>query len=126
MGKMSAAVLRGKVNPKDTSHHLTLDESLRMMALTGDLRILDAMANALDHVCIPIPNFNGVADIELLDAYMVMVSDQGTFATDFRAALQDGKITRAEFTALRDDLRRQQAHEMELLARIESMVVDNE
>ena len=120
---MSGAILRGKVNPKDVSHHLTLAEAQRMMAMSGDVRILLALADALDYVCIPVPNFKGVADIELLDAYLAMMADQGQFAGDFRTALQDGRIERREYEQLRDDLRAQQAHEMELLARIESMVV---
>lgn len=121
---MSPAILRGKVNPKDDSHHLTLDEAMRMMALTGDVRILLAMASELGHVCIPVPDFCGIADIELLDAYTAMVQDKGVFAADFREALRDGKITRAEYEKLLGDVRTQQAHEMELLARIESMVVE--
>ena len=121
---MSAAILRNKVNPNNTTHHLTLAEAQRMMTLTGDCRILDAQAQELRKVCIDVPDFNGVADIELLDAYTAMVADEGRFASDFRGALRDGKITGVEFERLRDDIHAQQVHQMELLARIESLIVE--
>jgi len=39
---MSAAVLRNKVNPNNTTHHLTYAEAQRIVALTGDVRMLQA------------------------------------------------------------------------------------
>lgn len=121
---MSPAVLNSKVNPNTNTHHLTLAEAQRIMMLTGDCRILEAQAQELHKVCIDVPDFEGVADLELLDGYMALVADEGKFATDFREALADGKIERREFEKLRDDVHAQQAHQMELLARIESLVVE--
>ena len=119
---VSRNVLQNKLNPAIEYHKLTLDEALRMQALTGDVRVLQAMAEELGFVCIAIPQFDGVADMELLDAYTAMVVDEGRFAGDFRATLADGKISQAEYELLRDDLHMQQCHEMELLARVESLI----
>ena len=119
---VSRNVLQNKLNPAIEYHKLTLDEALRMQALTGDVRVLQAMAETLGFVCIPIPQFDGVADMALLDAYTAMVVDEGHFAEDFRAALEDGKINRIDYERLHDDLHVQQCHEMELLARIESLI----
>ena len=41
MGIKSPQVLRNKVNPATDTHHLRLDEAVRMMAVTGDYRIID-------------------------------------------------------------------------------------
>lgn len=41
---MSAAVLRNKVNPNNTTHHLTLAEASEIMGVTGDHRMLHALA----------------------------------------------------------------------------------
>lgn len=41
---MSAAVLRNKVNPNNSTHHLTLVEASEVMGVTGDYRILHALA----------------------------------------------------------------------------------
>lgn len=119
---VSRNVLQNKLNPSVEYHKLTLDEAMRLQALTGDHRILNAMADQVGYVCIKLPEFEGVADVELLDAYMQIVADAGAFANDFRDALADRAITRQEYELLRDDLHKQQAHELELLARIESLI----
>ncbi|CAD2245858.1 phage regulatory CII family protein [Xanthomonas arboricola] len=41
---MSDAVLRSKVNPNTTTHHLTLAEASQIMGVTDDDRILHALA----------------------------------------------------------------------------------
>ena len=42
---MSAAVLRNKVNPGNDRNHLSLSEADRLMRVTGDHRILQALAD---------------------------------------------------------------------------------
>ena len=42
--EMRPGVLRNKVNPNNDKHHLTLAEADEMMGLTGDHRILQALA----------------------------------------------------------------------------------
>ncbi|OIR10990.1 hypothetical protein GALL_71610 [mine drainage metagenome] len=102
---------------------MSADTALMMQKLSNTTFYAEEVANQSDGIFIPIPEFTGVSDMALLDAYTEMVSDEGKFATDFREALKDGKVTQAEFEKLRKDLRQQQAHEMELLARIESLIV---
>lgn len=45
-------VLQNKVNASNTSHHLTLREAMAMQEITGDVAILNAMADALGYVCV--------------------------------------------------------------------------
>lgn len=103
---------------------ITVQTAMQMQAFSGTSFFAEAVAHESGGIFIPIQSFDGIADIELLDGYTAMVEDEGKFATDFRSALKDGTITRKEFELLRADIRKQQAHEMELLARIESMIVE--
>ena len=44
MGIKSPAVLNSKVNPNTDTHHLSLLEASKLMALTGDYRILQSLS----------------------------------------------------------------------------------
>lgn len=103
---------------------IMVETAMAMQAASGTALFVEALAQESGGVFISIPSFMGVADIELLDAYTAMVEDEGKFAKDFRESLRDGNVTRDEYNKMRDDIHAQQAHEMELLARIESMVRD--
>lgn len=118
---MSSAVLRGKVNPNDAGHKLTLDEALRMQSLIGDFRILHAMAGELGFVCIPGGTFDGVADDALLDLFSTMIQRLGDFSRAFHEALSDGRVTEKEFEAIRTEFYSLQAAGAELLSRVESL-----
>lgn len=41
-----------KLNPNNDTHHLTLQECIRLMEVTNNAAILHAMAAALDHNCV--------------------------------------------------------------------------
>lgn len=60
---VSGAVLANKLNPNLNSHHLTVAEAMRIMMLSGDTRILHAMATELHHMAIPLPT---VAEVSIL------------------------------------------------------------
>ncbi len=102
---------------------VTVEIALAMQSFSGTTLFAEEVARESGGVFIAIPEFNGVSDIELLDAYTAMVQAEGKFAEDFRAAIRDGIIIPEEFALLKKDMQQKQAHEMELLARIESMVV---
>ena len=118
---MSSAVLRGKVNPNDACHKLTLGEALKMQILTGDTRILHAMADELNFVCIPGGTFDGVADDALLDLFSSMIAKLGDFSRAFHDALSDGRVTEKEFESIRTEFYSLQASGAELLSRVESL-----
>ena len=44
---MRPMVLSNKVNPEQESNHLSVDEAIRLMAITGDKRLLVAINSAL-------------------------------------------------------------------------------
>ncbi|MGL0786562.1 phage regulatory CII family protein [Xanthomonas translucens] len=87
---MSAAVLRNKVNPNNTTHHLTLAEASEVMGVTGDDRILHALAAqhgyTLQRVDTPTTG-------SLLTALLSASSAKGKLAEIINEALTDGRIT---------------------------------
>lgn len=49
---VSANTLTHKVNLNNTTHHLTLREALSMQHMSGNVAVLQAMAEALGYVCV--------------------------------------------------------------------------
>lgn len=91
---MSAAVLRNKVNPNNPRNMLTLEEADRLIGLTNDRRILQALASA--HGCglrlIEDGEEDFGIDVLSLDATTAM----GELASAIKHALKDGVITERE------------------------------
>lgn len=117
---LSGAVLRGKVNPNDAAHKLTLDEALRMQTLTGDHRILHAMAEELGYVCIQLPEA-GASDMGLLDSFMSVLKELGEFSSEFRKDWEDGNIDAAELARLRQEFYEMQQAGLALMHSIEGL-----
>lgn len=117
---MSPAVLRNKVNPNNTTHHLTLVEAARIMAVSGDHRILHALAAELDHVALPIAAGEGVDDT-LLDLTLSQSQAQGDFAAALQQALADGAISENEMRAIASAAAGKQAALTLLLRRVHEM-----
>jgi len=95
---MSGAVLRNKVNPNNTTHRLTLAEASDVMSLTGDHRILVALAAEHGyglHGLEPPP-----ASGCLTSTILATSASKGHFAEMLHKCLQDGLITDNEFADL--------------------------
>ncbi|MCD0493852.1 hypothetical protein LQD23_16345 [Chromobacterium violaceum] len=69
--EMSPAVMRAKANPNDNSRWFYLPEAMELMSLTGDHRILQAMADEFGYLLTEIPDEVDSADRALL----AMVTD---------------------------------------------------
>lgn len=101
---MVPAVLRSKVNLNNTTHHLSLDESVRLQATSGDHRICRAMNEELGYLP-PIPRVDiVVSDAALLETYTRLMSELGDFSREFHTALADGKLTSKEIDRLQHEM----------------------
>lgn len=101
---LDAAVLRNKVNPKNTTHHLRLDEAVRLQGVSGDHRICRAMNEELGYLP-PIPRVDvAVSDAALLETYTRLMSELGDFSGKFHQALADGKLTSREIDGLQAEM----------------------
>lgn len=98
------AVLRNKVNSKNTMHHLRLDESVRVQGVSGDHHICRAMNEELGYLP-PIPRVDfAVSDLALLETYTRLMSELGDFSGKFHTALSDGHLTIKEVDGLRAEM----------------------
>lgn len=90
---MSEAVLNSKVNPNTKSHHLTLAEAVAVMDLTGDDRILHAIAAQRGYVAIKVD----APEVSCLHSSMLEAGKaKGELSGLLLRALADGKVTSNE------------------------------
>lgn len=87
---MSGAVLRNKVNPNNTTHHLSLSEASEIMGVTGDDRMLHALAAEHGYV---LRRTAGVPSGSVVTAILAVSARQGDLAQAVSESLQDGRIT---------------------------------
>lgn len=87
---MSAAVLRNKVNPNNTTHHLTLAEASAIMGVTGDHRILHALAGT--HECV-VQRTDAPDSGSMIGALLAASAAKGDLAEILSTAMADNRIT---------------------------------
>ena len=116
---MSAAVLRNKVNPNNDTHKLTMAEADEIMGVTGDLRMLHALAARHGCVVQRVEHDNDRPD--LLRALLKANAAEGEFDRVLQEALSDDLITPNELKVIEDAGTAQQAATMVLLARIRAL-----
>ncbi|MEO6103124.1 MAG: phage regulatory CII family protein [Pseudoxanthomonas sp.] len=121
---MSAAILRNKVNPNNTTHHLTLSEAQKLTAITGDARILQASAREMGGVYLDAPTSDDAAasDMAVLELVAAVGGTQGELFTTIHQALADGRLEPAEFQRIKAAGGTAQAKIAALLRRFEGMV----
>ena len=116
-------VLDNEVNPEMTRHKLGLDDSVVYQHAAGDPRILHAMARALRHVCLPLPDeLRNVSDEALLDAYAHYHAEMGETAAKIREALDDGAVSAAEFREVEREFYEDVQAGFELLNRLRELL----
>lgn len=118
---MSAAVMRNKVNPNNTTHHLTLAEADQLLGVSGDHQILHALAANHGYV---LQKVEAVTDAgPVLQALLVANAAEGEFDRVLQEALADNLITRTEMRLIESAGLQQQAALMGLLGRLRAFSV---
>jgi len=89
---MKPGVLRNKVNPNNGTHHLTLAEADEMMGLTGDHRILQALAAEHGYALVrtELPDLDG----SLMSSVLAFLGASGAMSTALNGVLAKGQITK--------------------------------
>lgn len=85
-------MLRNKVNPHNTTHHLRLDEASRLMAVTNNHSILEALAHEHGYVCIKLPEAADPADLCLIEQTLKLGLTKGELNAETLKSLADGRI----------------------------------
>lgn len=107
MMEKSAEVLRKKLDHKADSHHLTLNEAMHILRITGDTRILDAICSEAGAVWFfpeMVPEHPG--DMDVLDCSAELMNRTMAAINEFRAALDDGVVDGTERARLNKRLMR--------------------
>lgn len=113
---MREAVLNSKVNPRVATHHVSLAEAVKLMELTGDHRILFAMAGRFGYVLDKLPDVAPESDLASL--LLDRSTADGSFAGLIREAIADGEITAREMDALAQGGHEVQGTVLRLLAEL--------
>lgn len=116
---MSAAVLRSKVNPDVRTHHLYLTEASEIMDLTGDHRILHALAAEHGYVLQKADPVDD--DGNVLQTLLRTNAAEGEFDRVLQEALADNLITPNELKQINDAAVKQQAATLMLLAKLRAL-----
>lgn len=87
---VSQNTLAHKVSLNNATHHLTLREAVTMQEVTGDARILHAMAAALGYTCVSL-RLDGKATT--LETVMQMAKEFGDVLASVNEAVHDGCVS---------------------------------
>jgi hypothetical protein len=119
----SQGVIDNKANPNATTLHIpTVPDVMSWQQVTKDFRILHAMAQALGHVSIPLPDFNRVSDEALLELLTKVGVEGGEFHSALREALLDRKFSVQEFERIEGEAHQWMAAIAETLSRVRGYV----
>lgn len=111
-----------KCNPKQGGHTPHLLDILNIMTMTGSHEILNQLARQFNYVCVPIEDYKGVSDMELLNAWAAWGAERGETEQAIHHALEDSSITRTEYDKIKNEMFEDFQKELALLARIEGLV----
>jgi len=119
---MTGDVLQKKVSTTCDTHHLRVDELLVLMEILNTDRFTVEIARLRFMLCIPMAQFSGVSDQELLDLVFRSEHERGQWAHACREALEDGRIDLREIERIEKEYLDYAAADAELIARLKSMV----
>lgn len=119
---MNPGTLANKANPAMENHHLTVKEAVAIQNTTQDFRLLAAEALVLNHAIVPLGNFEGVSDLEILTAYANYHSEIGTTSRVVAEVMNDQRVTRQEFKAVRANFFKATSTGLEFLNRLEALI----
>lgn len=117
---VAPGTLCNKANPHQ-EHDFTLREAVRLSAVTGDMRLIDAVERLLGRVAVPVDDYQGSSDVDLLSRWADWQAELGESARTIRDALADGRIEQAELREIKRELFEDFAAALALLQRLEAI-----
>ncbi|SEO76808.1 Phage regulatory protein CII (CP76) [Luteibacter sp. UNC138MFCol5.1] len=95
---LTAGILSNKVNPNCSTNHLSLVEANRIMTVTGDHAVLQALASEHGYALVKIENPDQAKGV--LHGMLDLGVAEGEFSRELHDALLDGVITDNEMSGL--------------------------
>lgn len=96
-------VLINKVNPQNTTHHLTLGEAERLIQFTQDMRILHALADEVGGIFIPLSKNGDARAVSVVNDIGRMSQDFGALLKEVADDIQDGVISANELKRIQNE-----------------------
>lgn len=97
---MSAAILRNKANPNSGTNKPTLDDADRLMGITGDYRVLEALAQNHGFTLTKVGD-EPASDMAVLERVTNIWQRLGELASEVHKTLEDGRVDSHEVDAVR-------------------------
>jgi hypothetical protein len=123
---MNPGTLANKANPAMVNHHLTVKEAVAIQKVTKDFRVLAAEAAALNHAIVPLGNFEGISDVEILTAYANYHAKIGKTSGIIAKTLNDHRVTRQEYRAVHTEFFHAVGTGLEFLSRMEALIDEHQ
>lgn len=118
---MSATILRNKANINHAANKPTLEEADRIMAITGDLSMLHALAHSHGHMCVKLEQDATASDMAILELVTKFWGAQGEVGSEIHKALDDGRIDETEVERIERAMYNTHRALAEILARVKGM-----
>lgn len=112
-----------KCNPNMREHVLNIREAQAMMCHTKNIKILTELARACHHICVPIKDYSGSSDMEILNAWADWDVERSETVTAIRNALSEGKINKRTLDHIHREMFEDFEKELALLERLKSLAV---
>lgn len=118
---MSAAILRNKANVNSLTNKPTLEDADRVIGLTGDMRLLHALAANHGHVCIRLDAEAVASEQAVIELGMLVWAGSGDVGAEVSRTLADGRVDRHEVERVRSAIYRTNQAMQQLAARLDEM-----
>lgn len=118
---IASSTLRCMANPNDDTHAWPLKRVQQLVALTGDVRPIAALASEAGGVFIPMPKAGGKPS-EVMRDLAELAREFGDVPRETLDALADDRLTLKEFERIRDQVTELQASAATLMAHLAGMV----
>lgn len=114
-------VLVNKLNPNNNSHHLGLEEAIKLMEFTGDIQILHALAQGFSGIFIPLGNTPSISDNAVITDISDMSVKFGRLVQEVVEDAKDGEITGTELNRIEGEAMRLRTTLEALLSHVRAM-----
>lgn len=118
---MGKQVLVNKVNPNNHSHHLALEEAVRLMEFTGDTQILHAVAQEFSGIFVPLGDIPSATDNAVITDISEMSVKFGRLVQEVVEDAKDGEITSTELNRIESEAMRLRTTLGTLLSHVRAM-----
>lgn len=112
---VSANTLQNKLNPNNTTHHLTLRESVALQVMSGNPAICMPAAAALGYTCVPALPDQAAGDP--VEAFVALQQEVGEFTSAAADAFRGGKAM-----VSRNEIKRLQYRYNELISTLNQLL----